>query len=48
MKTAKIFVQYLMIPWNCKVSEEIYNEGEASVAPLKVYYDMLIDRKSVV
>lgn len=42
LPTAKIFVQYLMIPWNCKVSDEIYNEGEVSAAPLKVYYDMLM------
>ena len=42
LPTAKIFVQYLMIPWNCKVSDETYNEGEASAAPLKVYYDMLM------
>lgn len=42
LPTAKIFVQYLMIPWSCKVSDDEYNKAEESAAPLKVYFDLLI------
>ena len=42
LPTAKIFIQYLMIPWKCRATDEEYDEAEKNAAPLKVYGDLLI------
>lgn len=42
LPTAKIFVQYLMIPWKCRAPEEEYMELAALCAPLKLYCELMI------
>ncbi len=42
LPTAKLFVQYLMIPWSCKVSDEAYDQVLRNVSPLNLYEDLLI------
>ncbi|MCM1308581.1 MAG: hypothetical protein NC223_08285 [Butyrivibrio sp.] len=42
LPTAKIFVQYLLLPWKCRAPEEEYKELAALCLPLKLYCELLI------
>ncbi len=42
LPTAKIFVQYLLLPWKCNAPEEEYKELCALCAPLKLYCELMV------
>lgn len=42
LPTAKIFVQYLLLPWKCNAPEAEYNELSALCLPLKLYCELMI------
>lgn len=42
LPVAKIFVQYLLLPWGVRADEEQYNELKKTAAPLKPYCELMV------
>ncbi len=42
LPTAKIFVQYLLVPWKCRAPEQEYTELSQICSPLKLYCELMI------